>query len=525
MGREEALANIASALDRHQGRVAITAVHGLRGVGKTTLAAAFAELHRGDYRATWWIRAQNPESMRSDLISLGIRLGWVRPERGHEQELASIMERLRTDSEGLLLIYDNAIDATTLKPFLPTGGAAKILVTANTHVWRGLAEPIELGLWPKRIGADYLIARTGRRNERQAAETLSEFLGGLPLAHEQASAYCERLAVSMKDYTTRFTAEPYRLLDDAKHAPSEYNDGLTVARTFGLAIMEVAKLHAAALPLLTCLAQLPAHPIPLFLFSEGRVALEQPTLPFIDAEQLDHAVAALRSFALVEYESIPFVIWKDDEDIEEENPIAVVRLHRLVREVVLSRSERAVSEEARIPLMKAALKLYPYGREKFYFSGPHRNSDFLRYLIPSLVAEPIPNGQEGVAAQLIVKLVDNGDCSDPVPQLRRALSFAEAHFGPHHDQTAEILHYLAKQLITRQRPTKSRQETLRVIAEPLRLAQRALAIREQSDGFGNVLVPHSLELLDTMYTIMGRRDLAKECRDRAMKLLSGGVYF
>ena len=41
--------------------VAITALHGLRGVGKTTLAAAYAEAHRGHYRATWWIRRRrNP---------------------------------------------------------------------------------------------------------------------------------------------------------------------------------------------------------------------------------------------------------------------------------------------------------------------------------------------------------------------------------------------------------------------------------------------------------------------------------
>ena len=58
MGRDDALAAIETALKRYEGRVAITALHGLRGVGKTTLAAAFAERHRGDYRATWWIRAQ-----------------------------------------------------------------------------------------------------------------------------------------------------------------------------------------------------------------------------------------------------------------------------------------------------------------------------------------------------------------------------------------------------------------------------------------------------------------------------------
>jgi hypothetical protein len=53
--------------------VAITALHGLRGVGKTTLAAAYAEAHRGHYRATWWIRAQAESTMRADLVALGIR--------------------------------------------------------------------------------------------------------------------------------------------------------------------------------------------------------------------------------------------------------------------------------------------------------------------------------------------------------------------------------------------------------------------------------------------------------------------
>jgi class 3 adenylate cyclase len=50
MGRDDALAAIEIALKRYEGRVAITALHGLRGVGKTTLAAAFWDRHRKDYR-------------------------------------------------------------------------------------------------------------------------------------------------------------------------------------------------------------------------------------------------------------------------------------------------------------------------------------------------------------------------------------------------------------------------------------------------------------------------------------------
>ena len=69
MGRDDSLEAIERALKRYEGRVAITTLHGLRGVGKTTLAAAYAERHRDDYRATWWIRAQTESSMRADLIA------------------------------------------------------------------------------------------------------------------------------------------------------------------------------------------------------------------------------------------------------------------------------------------------------------------------------------------------------------------------------------------------------------------------------------------------------------------------
>ena len=145
LGREDALEAVDAALKRHEGRVAITAVHGLRGVGKTTLAAAYAERHRSEYHATWWVRAQTVDSMRADLFSLGVRLGWVEPDEKEVPAFHKVMERLRHESEGLLIVYDNASQADVLKPFLPKGGAARVLVTSNAPDWRGLAraDPIE----------------------------------------------------------------------------------------------------------------------------------------------------------------------------------------------------------------------------------------------------------------------------------------------------------------------------------------------------------------------------------------------
>ena len=103
-------------------------------------------------------------------------------------------------------------------------------------------------------------ARTGRCKERAPAEALSAALGGLPLAHEQAAAYCERLEISCADYTRRLAATPAKMLDAERDAPAEYHDRLTVAKTFALAIDKAARLHPAAEPLIVHAALLAPEP-------------------------------------------------------------------------------------------------------------------------------------------------------------------------------------------------------------------------------------------------------------------------
>jgi hypothetical protein len=352
LGRDDALTDIHAALNRDEGRVAITALHGLRGVGKTVLAAAYAARHANDYRATWWIRAETESGMRADLVGLGVRLGWVDPEEKEEPALAAVMERLAREGDGVLLIYDNAVAADAIRPYLPRGCAARVLVTSNAHAWRSIAQPVEIRLWPKEIGADFLVARTGRTAERAAAEALSEALGGLPLAHEQAAAYCERLEIPLAEYLRRFAAEPVRLLDAEKDAPTEYHDKLTVAKTFALAIDAAAKLHLAAEPLIVHAALLASGPIPLFLFAEGRKYFGKLLAASLTGDGLDEAVAGLRAFALVERETIPD---ERDQSITTET----IRLHRLVREVAAPRRSDKELLAARGALVKALAKLYP----------------------------------------------------------------------------------------------------------------------------------------------------------------------
>jgi TolB-like protein len=356
VGRDEALAEIEQALGHNDGPVAITALHGLRGVGKTTLAAAYAEHHREDYRATWWIRAQTVTSMCADIIALGVRLGWIGADEmsaalPEERAFFAVMEHLRLEGEGILLIYDNAIDAESLKPYLPRGGTARVLVTSNAYAWRGVAAPVEIRLWPKEIGADYLVARTGCVRERDVAEALSEALGGLPLAHEQAAAYCEGLGAGLGEYRRRFEAATVEFLDDKDHAPAEYHDHRTVAGTFTLGIEEAAKRNPAAEPLIVAAALIAPEPIPLLLFAEAHDKLGEPLAAALAGDGLYKAVAVLRAFGLVGLKTIG----------NERNALKAdaIHLHRLVREIAAARSKGEARDQMLLALASALAVVYP----------------------------------------------------------------------------------------------------------------------------------------------------------------------
>jgi hypothetical protein len=101
----------------------------------------------------------------------------------------------------------------------------------------------------------------------------------------------------LADYHKRFEAAPGRLLDTDKEAPSEYHDGLTVAKTSTLAIDEAAKLHPAAEPLIVHAAFLTPESIPHILFSQAREKFGEPLCSALEGDGLDEVVAALRAFA------------------------------------------------------------------------------------------------------------------------------------------------------------------------------------------------------------------------------------
>jgi hypothetical protein len=163
------------------------------------------------------------------------------------------------------------------------------------------------------------------------------------------AAYCERLEISLAEYRKRFDRTPVRLLDDARHAPTEYHDGRTVAKAFGLAILGGGK----ASPSCRVTALLAPEPIPLFLFSDAREKFGEPPATALAGDGLDEAMAALRGFALVERETI---VDERDASITTD----AIRLHRLVREIAAARREGEARDTLRHALVAALAAVYPH---------------------------------------------------------------------------------------------------------------------------------------------------------------------
>ena len=504
-GRAAELDAVHSALSDVAHQPAIVVLHGLRGVGKTILAAAYARQRAAAYHVTWWLRAETVATLRADIAALAIRLGWARPDSAEDVAFAATLQGLHDHGDGVLLIYDNAADASTVRPYLPKAGAASIVITSNGPVWRAYATPLELGLWPASVGADYLIARTGQIGQRDDAEMLSEALGGLPLAHEQAAAYIECLEISFSDYLSRFDATPVRLLDHSAYAPSDYHDGLTVARAFRLAIEQAAVLHPAVEPLLQYAALLAPEPIPVFLFREARAAFGEPLAGHLTGDGLDEALAVLRGFALISRAAVP-----DERDPAMRTDS--LRLHRLVRQVATAALDDGTKALNRRALIGALAAVYPAR----VFDGPSLwpRARRLDVLAMPLVAPPaaIPFGAEAQASLLLNGLASFrhralAAFGDALPLFERAHALAEAAIGPTHPFTAQTLNNFA--LVLRDKGDL-------VAARPLH--QRALAIREAALGPDHPDVAVSLVNLANVVAEQGDPGAALTLLERALAI-------
>ncbi len=444
VGRDELLAEIRQTLLAGKA-AALTALHGMGGVGKTQLAAEYAYAHRADYKAVWWLNSETEATMANDLAAMASALNL--PEKDAREIpviVAAVLQWLNTHT-GWLLIYDNATDAAAIRDCLPQARSGHVIVTSRDPNWRGLAEPLEVKVLDAESGAQFLLERTGQTDATAALELAKE-LGGLPLALEQAGAYCETTGQPLAAYLGLFKQRWQELLRRGK--PDNYP--ATVATTWEISFEAAERECPAAAALLNLLAFCAPEELPLSVLRDGVNQLTQSlwrsgvrgwlirklnkaekppaTLAVTVANEiaLEDAIAALRRYSLLTRRSDS------------------VTLHRLVQLVARDR----LSEAEQPRWADAALRLV---NEAFPFESEDvRTWDACARLLPH--AQAVTDFAEiwqlgpGVTSRLVnqMGIYFNGRAqyAEAKQTLERSLRLAEATFGLEHLEVAIIVNNL-----------------------------------------------------------------------------------
>jgi hypothetical protein len=208
-GRESALAEITRIMGAGQPPV-LVALTGIGGVGKTSLALAYAHRVAPRLALVAWIRADERTSVVAALAELGADLGVP----GDEPEvMARAALRQLHRRQPWLLVYDDAA-VPAVEGLLPTVGEGQVVLTSRREDWSRFGEVLPLRPMPEAEAVALLLRRSGdaSADAEVHAVALARSLGHLPLALELAGGYCRRYRVSLAEYRELWRARGLSLM-------------------------------------------------------------------------------------------------------------------------------------------------------------------------------------------------------------------------------------------------------------------------------------------------------------------------
>ncbi|MEV4055183.1 NB-ARC domain-containing protein [Amycolatopsis sp. NPDC049688] len=195
------------------GRAAVVVVHGLGGVGKSTLAARFAHQHADRFGLRWWITADSRAALDMGLAELAETLQPATADLPVEQRSALGVRWIATHDDWLLVL-DNVTTPQDVAGLLSRVRTGTIVITSRQRSgWRA-AETVPLDVLAE-DEAMALLARIVRPEWPDAdlagADRLCGELGWLPLAVEQAGAYLAQTRTSPAAYLNLLARFPARM--------------------------------------------------------------------------------------------------------------------------------------------------------------------------------------------------------------------------------------------------------------------------------------------------------------------------
>jgi tetratricopeptide (TPR) repeat protein len=484
----------------------VQALCGLGGVGKTQIAVEYAYRAALHYRAVFWVTAETQEALTSGYAGLALALNLPgKDEQDHLAIIPVVRHWLQTHN-GWLLILDNIDDLAWLSPLLPPSYGGQVLLTTRTQIAGRTAHRLEVPVLSSDEGALLLLRRSGKLagpgtfDDMEAqivrlARQISQELGNLPLALDQAGAYIEETGCGLQRYLDEYQKRQAELLARRGQLASDYP--LSVATAWDLSFEKVERRQPLAAQILRLCSFLAPDAIPeelvehalysgLLVFAQAEVEQEEGSALSPFSMPLDELLAVLRCYSLIQ---------RNDQQ-------ETLAMHRLVQTVLRA----AMSEEERCIWVERAMRMFQARLPDIVFENWQQCEQYLPHAQECIqLAVGSSVGQARVLYWIGDYLLERWRTQEAQWYVQQSLRFRKQYLGMEHLDTAASLNNLASLYQLQGRYAE---------AEPL--YERALLIREQQLGAEHPDTAASRNNLASLYRQQGRYTEAEPLYKRAL---------
>ena len=510
--------------------VAISAVSGMGGIGKTELALEYArqrcraEAYPG---GICWLRAR--EDVGSQIISFARSLLNLTPPDDLEliEKVRWCWSRWRAGAA--LLILDDVQDYAEVRSLLPSPESRfKVLMTTRSHFGSPVQE-LQLDVLSEAEALELLrvLVQDDRVDQQLAqAQQLCDWLGYLPLGVELVGRYlAKKQDLSIAELLQRLQKKRLDAIA-FKQAEPGMTASLGVAAAFELSWQDLEES-----------AQQLAAVLSLFALVEIPWTLVEQCLPEVDAEELeeirdrtllganllkrvDQGMYQLHQL-LKEFFAVKRSQRADDAELQQQFYQVVIAEAERVRDkpersliqestIMIAHLQGAIDRMDRLEQTLDLAACLTWVAELYYTQGRYREAEPLCKRSLEIRQQHLGNNQLNVAESLnnlAILYEGQGRYAEAEPLFARALSIREQQLGQDHPDVAKSLCNLANLYNTQGRYTD---------AEPFLI--RSLSIWEQQLEDAHPNMAASLNNLALLYANQGRYAEAEPLSVRSLSI-------